>query len=180
MKTHWKKLSNPDYLGAYALDPGQDLIVTIRSVGNENVIGSDGKKEECIVAHFKERDVKPMIINATNAKTVTKLLKSPYIEDWAGRKIQLFVDNVKAFGEVVEALRVRPFLPKDNAAPVCTECGNDVTATDKADARGVAAYTQKHYRAVLCADCLKRRVEAAGTGTPAETETAAETGGDSE
>ena len=39
-KTHWKKLSNPDYLGAYALDPGKDLIVTIQSVGEERVTGS--------------------------------------------------------------------------------------------------------------------------------------------
>lgn len=23
--THWKKLTNPDYLGAYALQPGEDL-----------------------------------------------------------------------------------------------------------------------------------------------------------
>ena len=27
-KTHWKKLENPDYLGAYALQPNQDLIVS--------------------------------------------------------------------------------------------------------------------------------------------------------
>ena len=26
MKTHWKKLNNPDFLGAYALEPGEDLI----------------------------------------------------------------------------------------------------------------------------------------------------------
>lgn len=23
-KTHWKKLTNPDYLGAYAFDPGEE------------------------------------------------------------------------------------------------------------------------------------------------------------
>ena len=52
--THWKKLMNPDYLGAYALEPGQDLIATIKSVGNEEVTGTDGKKEICSVIHFVE------------------------------------------------------------------------------------------------------------------------------
>jgi hypothetical protein len=74
--THWKKLTNPDYLGAYALEPGQDLIVTIKSVANEVVTGSDGKKETCSVMRFAE-NVKPMILNATNSKMITKLLKTP-------------------------------------------------------------------------------------------------------
>ena len=25
-KTHWKRLTNPDYLGAYALEDGKDMI----------------------------------------------------------------------------------------------------------------------------------------------------------
>lgn len=110
-KTHWKKLSNPDYIGAYYLEPGQELILTIKEVRNEMVIGPDGKREECIVAHFNENGIKPMILNATNAKMITKLYKTPYIEDWAGKKIQVYVENVKAFGEVVEALRIRPKIP---------------------------------------------------------------------
>ena len=43
-KTHWKKLQNPDYLGAYALENGKDLIATIKTVGLEMIIGADGKK----------------------------------------------------------------------------------------------------------------------------------------
>lgn len=109
--THWKKLHNPDYLGAYALDPGKDIVVTIREVKNEVIIGADGKKEECIVAYF-QGDVKPMILNATNSKSITKLLGTPYIEQWAGKSIQLYAAKVSAFGEQVEALRVRPKLPE--------------------------------------------------------------------
>ena len=35
-KTHWKKLTNPDYLGAYALEDGEDMIVTIKNVSTKN------------------------------------------------------------------------------------------------------------------------------------------------
>lgn len=108
--THWKKLQNPDYLGAYSLQPGEEPIYTIRSVGLEMVSGTDGKKDECTVAHFAEK-VKPMILNATNCKTITKMYGTPYIEDWVGKKIQIYSTTIKAFGEEVEALRIRPKPP---------------------------------------------------------------------
>ena len=43
-KTHWKKLNNPDYLGAYALNPGEDMELTIKSAGEETFTGTSGKK----------------------------------------------------------------------------------------------------------------------------------------
>ena len=113
-RTHWKKLCNPDYLGSYALDPGEDLIVTIKLVKKEMVNGPDGKKEECIVAHFKENNTKPMVLNATNCKTIRKVLGTPFIEEWAGQQIQIFSTEVKAFGEMVDALRIRPQKPSKN------------------------------------------------------------------
>ena len=42
--THWKKLTNPDYLGAYAFDPGEIKIVTISNVGMEVVQNQTGNK----------------------------------------------------------------------------------------------------------------------------------------
>lgn len=110
-KTHWKKLNNPDYLGAWALEPGQDMIVTIKVVRRETVTGADGKKEDCTILHFAERGVKPMILNVTNAKTIAKLYKTPYIEEWVGCKIQIYVEQVKAFGDVTDALRIRNKIP---------------------------------------------------------------------
>lgn len=160
--THWKKLHNPDYLGAYALNPGQDLIATIKAVGNEIVIGTDGKKEECMVMHFAERDVKPMIVNSTNAKTITKLLKTPYVEEWVGSKIQIYTTEVKAFGDVVEALRIRPFLPKiESDKPIrCVECGVDIKAYGKMNPKQMAEYTQKQYGKALCSECAMKLAEA--------------------
>lgn len=110
MKTHWKKLHNPDFLGAWDLDEGQDMVLNITSVTTEKVKNSDGKEEDCIV--LKTANTKPFILNATNAKTITKVLGSPYIEDWAGQSIQVFSTKVRAFGDVVDALRVRPTKPK--------------------------------------------------------------------
>lgn len=109
--THWKKLTNPDYLGSYSLEPGKDLTLTIRECRQELVAGTDGKKEQCLVLYFQETGIKPMILNKTNAKTITKLYKTPYIEQWSGKKVQLYSTPVTAFGTTTDALRIRDFLP---------------------------------------------------------------------
>lgn len=112
-KTHWKTIANPDYIGAYALQPGEEKILTIKSCSKELVTGDKGAKKECLVVHFVEGENRPMIVNRTNAKTISKLYKSSFIEDWRGKKIQVYATKVDAFGDTVDALRVRDFLPKN-------------------------------------------------------------------
>lgn len=108
--THWKRLVNPDYLGAYSLDKGKDLTLTIGQVKREMVTSTNGKKEECTVLYFKEPQ-KPMILNRTNAKIIQKIYGTPYIEEWSGKKITLYATFTKLAGEEVECLRIRPERP---------------------------------------------------------------------
>ena len=154
MPTHWKKLTNPNYLGAYSIENGQDLILTIKYVQEEKVNGPDGKKDDCVVCHFSE-NVKPMILNATNMKTITKLYKTPYIEEWTGKKIQIGIEKVKAFGDVVEALRVRKVVPKvePEKLPKCEKCGTDIHPMGNMTAEELAVYTRGKYGKSLCSAC---------------------------
>lgn len=155
MKTNWKRLVNPDYLGAYSLDSGDgkyaDIIATVKQVKVENVVGADGKCEDCVVAHFTE-NIKPMILNVTNMKTLEKLFKSKYIEDWSSRKIQIGVESIKAFGDVVDALRIRKFVPREAGPVVCADTGKEITATDKMTVAQIVAATQKRFGRPLCAE----------------------------
>lgn len=164
--THWKKLSNPNYLGAYSIEDGKDLVLTISAVRQEEVIGTDGKKEECIVCYWVEPQ-KPMILNSTNAKMIQKLLNTPYIEQWAGHKIQVGSEKVKAFGDVVEALRVRKFLPKATAIK-CDGCKSDIVAANGMSADQLSAYTQKKYGKKLCAACATKIASGAKPTEPTE------------
>ena len=110
MKTHWKKQFNYEYMGSYSLPDGKDVVLTIKETRKEKVTGTAGKKEDCFVCYFEESD-KPMILNRTNCKTIERIYKSPFIEDWAGLRVQIGIDTVSAFGESVEALRVRNVKP---------------------------------------------------------------------
>ena len=116
--THWKRYRNPDYFGAYCFNyAGEERTLTIKMARKETIKGSDGKKQECLVVHWAENE-KPFIINATNAKAITKVAKTPYVERWVGVRITLYVAQISAFGEDVEALRVRPFPPAPVAQPI--------------------------------------------------------------
>lgn len=109
--THWKKYDNPDYLGAYALNPGEELILTIKSISHQIVKGEGGKEDQCRVAYFMEQ-CKPMILNATNCKTIAKLYGTPYVEEWEGKRIQVYATTTKLAGEQVECLRIKNKVPE--------------------------------------------------------------------
>jgi len=114
-KTHWKNNFDYQYLGGYSID-GDDLELTIVEVKNEEVEGQSGRKESCMVLYFEQVD-KGMICNKTNAKTITSVHGSPYVEDWIGKTILLGTEKVSAFGETTDALRVRQVKPKANIDP---------------------------------------------------------------
>lgn len=110
-KTHWKNQFQYDYLGAYSLVGGIDLVLTIKSLAKEMVTGPGGRKEELLVCQFHE-DVKPMILNKTNCKIIEDLYNTPYTEDWPGKKIQLYIKSGVKFGnETTDALRIREKAP---------------------------------------------------------------------
>lgn len=108
-QTHWKQLVNPAYIGAYMMN-GKDLTVKIIKVSHEVVKGDGGKEEMCMVAQLE--GTKPFIVNRTNAKTITKIYGTPYIEQWAGKYITLYPTTTKVAGETVECLRIRQVVPQ--------------------------------------------------------------------
>ena len=67
--THWRKLTNPNYLGTYALEDGEDIIGTIKVVKEETVQNAQGKEDKPVL-HFVEKDLKPMVLNSTNLKAI--------------------------------------------------------------------------------------------------------------
>lgn len=118
--THWRKLDPGEYIGSYTLaltnaEGYGELVVKIVGYKREGVIAAPGKpKEEKTLLMLEGQ--KPMVMNKVNQKRMAKLF-GPFIEKWVGKRITLYVDKVSAFGEMVDALRVRPTLPPEPAAP---------------------------------------------------------------
>jgi hypothetical protein len=110
-KTHWKKLTNPNYIGSWDFEENEERIVIVKNVSKEVITNHEGKKEDAVLMEFETG--LPLILNKTNLKNTEKALSTPIVEKWVGEKLTLYVDkNVKAFGSVVEGLRISPAKPK--------------------------------------------------------------------
>lgn len=177
-QTHWKNLTEMPYLGAYSLVGKKEMTLTIKEIKQELVTGSAGRKETCIVAYFTDAE-KPMILNRTNCKTISKIYDTPIVEKWQGKKITIYASTTSLAGETVECLRVRPYEPtQQKAAPKCAECGCEISPAGKLSAEAVAVYTEKKYGSKLCAECakaLKNQIEQAEEIAEAKVEEEAKT-----
>lgn len=162
-KTHWKKVvSDPNYLGEADFGENEEKIGTISHVvANEKVRTAEGTSEKAVV-YFRE-NLKPMILNVARSKAITKVAGSPFFEDWAGVSIQLYIEHgIKAFGDVVSAVRVRPRKPvQPKPAAKCTDCGKPIQAASGKSAEYMAAHTTKKFGVPLCFECGMKRSEAA-------------------
>lgn len=160
-KTHWKKIvSDPHYLGEADFNEGEEKVATIASVSNAETITTTEGKSEKVVLHFAE-PLKPMILNVTNAKAVSKVADSPFVEDWTGVRIQLYIEhNIKAFGEIVSAVRVRPRKPREAPPILCADCGGPIKPANGRSAEYMANYTQKKFKVSVCYDCAMKRMTA--------------------
>lgn len=180
-KTHWKKIvSDPNYIGEADFAEGEEKVLTVGYVNaSETVTTAEGKSQKAVL-HWKEPNNKPMILNVARSKAIEKVTGSPYFEDWVGQQLQLYIQKgIKAFGDVVNAVRVRPYKPRiqtTTPVPPCTDCKGEIKPAMGKDARWMAAYTTKHYGVPLCADCAQKRkaAQTAAASVPAEPEAPAE------
>lgn len=121
---HWLKGYNSNYLNSSDLPPGKDLVLTVTHVTQEMAKTADAKVKNFL--HFKEAGFKPLLLNKENGKTAKRLAGgSNNILEWKNFKVALYIKpNVEAFGEKVDAIRIRPISPAtvkvDNKAALAT------------------------------------------------------------
>lgn len=169
-KTHWKKVvSDPTYIGEADFEPGEEKVLTIASVAEkETIVTQEGKSTKAVV-HWAENE-KAMILNVARSKAISKVVGSPYFEDWVGKKVQLYIDNkVKAFGEIVSAVRVRTFVPKESVPKAdvpskCELCGKKIQPAFGLTAEQLVLNTQKRFSKALCASCAEAEANKAKDG----------------
>lgn len=151
---------NPNYLGSWDLDelPNQEATLTIARIVDEAVV-TNGKEERCTVCYWTDKAFKPMILNVTNKKMIAKLYHTKDTEKLAGKAVVIGVEQVKAFGDVHDALRIRKRIPKVAEPVKCEDCGNDVQGAMGKGADYIANYTKKKFGVCLCFDCAQKRSE---------------------
>jgi hypothetical protein len=111
-QTHYRKVYKSDHLGVADLEDllenGSDLVFTIAKVQQEYGTRVAGKKIDANIAYFVE-NIKPLVLNAGNAKIVKDLSGSCFIEKWVNVTVRLYINpNAELKGQVVGGVRISP------------------------------------------------------------------------
>ena len=127
--TLYRKLFDPRFISAEDLD-GREVTLTIDKVDICNDIHNTetNKIEEKPILVFveKHRDGKykgepiKMVLNKTNAKKIAELYGRHY-EGWSGKRILLYPTSIKAFKQVLDAIRIKKPLATNNPAQAFKE-----------------------------------------------------------
>lgn len=137
-KTHYRKAFDSPYLSS--ADIVEPTVLTVARVSLDSD-RTKKTKDKFNTAYFVEREIrageplKPMILNATNSKTMKALTGSAFIDDWRDVRITVYVDPSVRFGkETVEGLRISPHAPETrHLTPDNTKAWNNAKNAYKRD-----------------------------------------------
>ena len=134
-KTHYRKAFNSPYLSS--ADITEPTVLTIQKV---QLLPDQTKKtkDHFNTAFFVEKEIrsdevlKPMILNATNSRTLKNLTGSPFLDDWNNVAVTIYVDKNIRFGRnTVEGMRIStepPRIQKPSLEPDTPAWGHAIAA----------------------------------------------------
>ena len=156
---------NPNYLGSWDLDelPNREITLTIAKIVDEKVVNTQtGKDTIETLCYWTDSTFKPMILNITNKKRISKLYKTKDTEKLKGKSVIIGIEKVKAFGDIYDALRIQTRIPQVTNAvkPKCEKCGKDINGAGNMTPEQTASYTKKKYGKAMCSECATEAAKA--------------------
>ena len=167
-----------EYLGAEDIDPNIEPIVTIEGLWNGVVTLLRGKENKDVITFVEKsvpgiKNVRPMIVNATNRKTLRKIYGGVQAKTLVGKQIQLYIDHKvrdPQDGGLTDGVRIRPFKPRKPVRDIkCERCGKAIEPAHGMTAEQLAAYTKKQYGAAICSECAVKAKQEAAHAVEADT-----------
>ena len=177
-------MRDSDYLGAEDIDDNTEPVLTIAHIFNAVVTLQRGKERKDVITFVEEsvpglRVVRPLIVNATNRKTLRKIYRAVTAENLEGKRIQLFIEHGvrdPSSGDKVDGIRIRPKVPSAKTAEVvmCEMCKKPITAFGQYSAEQMVQISKERFNGrCVCATCgaeLKKQMEAEAAAQAAQTE----------
>lgn len=137
---HWRTMTDRETLGAWDLvdragKPKDWTLEIVRVAAGVVKSREKPKGDKRPFVHFRGAS-KPLVCNATNAETISRLAGSEDTDRWIGMKVTLYQTRVKAKGgEAVMGIRVRP----GKASGAAEEMGDGQPVDEAMRAAQVAA-----------------------------------------
>lgn len=161
-----------EYMGAEDIESGTEPVLTISALYNGMITLARGKERHDVIAFAEEsvpgsiNQVRPLVVNSTNRKTLRKLFRSTSADALVGKRIQLYLQSGvrdPSTGDKVDGIRIRDKIPSGKAAyapPVCEECGQPISGMSSYTPEQIAEVNRQRYGRALCVECGKKAKEA--------------------
>lgn len=168
-ETHYRKVFDSPYLSS--ADVVEPISLTIAKVTQE-VDKTKKSKDVFNTVYFVEKEIrqgeklKPMILNATNSKSVARIAGTPYIEEWGGKRITVYVETGIKFGrDTVDGLRIKQAASRAAVTPDNQTLWNNAKAAYMRDGNlervlARADMSEEHIT-MLIAECQPKQEKAA-------------------
>lgn len=152
MLDSWLKIIDPNFLSSENLgSAGTEIVVTIKDIDLAECYDEQTKQKVKKQSVFFE-ETKPLVLNKTNAKTLKKLF-SPNDDNPAnaiGKKVTLKVESVKAFGKMVDAIRIKEYTEQK-----CEECGAVLKPASGKTVAELIEISKRNTNKILCVKCMQ-------------------------
>ena len=155
-----------DYMGAVDIDKGTEPVLTIKNLYNGEITLSQGKQKKKVITFVEERvpginEVRPLVVNRINWKTLKKMFGSLTAATLEGKKIQLYLQSGvrnPGTGEKGDGIRIRDKAPTGTKyeTPKCEACGKEITGLQNFTPEQIAATNKQRYGKCLCVECGKK------------------------
>ena len=150
----WEKILDPNFINAELIGKvGSERIVTIRDIDFRETYNQKTRAKEKKQALILD-ECKPMVLNKTNTKTLIRLFGSEKPADCIGKKIVLYVVDVKVGGEPTTGIRI-----KEYSETMCEECGKPVKPAGGKSVAEMAEISKRNTGRVLCLECMRKAKE---------------------
>jgi len=152
------KIIDPNFLNAELIgEPGAYITVTIKDIDYREAFNKKTNQSEMRQALIFEGDMKPLLLNKTNAKTLKRLFSpnEDKPENCLGKTIELYVERTKVGREMTTGIRIR-----EHHGIVCERCGKEIRPVSGKSAAEIAEIAKRNTGSVLCVDCMRAYKEA--------------------
>ena len=151
----WEKVLDPNFINAELIGPvGSERIVTIKDIDFRETFDQKKNAKEMKQSLILE-ECKPMILNKTNTKSLIKLFGSREPAACVGKKIVLYVTDVKVGKTMTTGIRIREY-----SETKCEECGQSLRPAAGKSIDELIDISKRNTGRVLCLDCMKKAKEA--------------------
>lgn len=161
MLNSWEKVIDNNFISAEMIGTaGAEKIVTITDIDFAECY-DDQKKQKVQKQTVFFQESKPLVLNKTNAKTLKRLFSpnSDDPSDCVGHKVILKVENVKAFGKMTDAIRIKEFSEEK-----CPICGKVILPYAGKTVEEVKEISMRNLGEVMCGECMKIKAKEKSDG----------------